>query len=143
MGEYFIKEERVCSLFNVTREEDLKPRPGLNMNPPPGDGRCECCGRPISELKPFPSEGLLKGAYLIKSYREPTVLGEWEEEIMYESQEQVPGEPNRWIKAEFDFSGPLDMNWECSECFILNDEEFYEKMNERIEREEDLALAGS
>ena len=94
-------------------------------------------------MKPFAGEGINNGAYLVKSFREPSLIGEEEErDIAYESQEQVHGEPDKWIKAEFDFRGPIDMNWECSECFELGDEEFYKKMGERFKREEDLATAG-
>jgi len=142
MGEYLIKEEGICSLYTVTSESDLNSGPGVNLNPPPENGCCECCGRQISELKPFSCEGIFNGAYLVKSFREQVIIGEEELTMMCESQERVPGEPNLWIKAEFDFSGPLDVNWECAECFYLSDEEFYKQMFLRIEREEELALAG-
>lgn len=43
----------VTSLSVVEGEEDLQLRPGMNINAPPSDGRCDCCGRHLSELKPF------------------------------------------------------------------------------------------
>jgi hypothetical protein len=75
MAEILIKNEGAVSLGTVENEEDLKPIPGLhNINPPPQNGKCECCGKHISELKPFggpgdPLVGDFTGVYLIKKWR--------------------------------------------------------------------------
>lgn len=37
----------------IKNEDDLKLKPGLNINPPREDGKCDCCERSIHELKPF------------------------------------------------------------------------------------------
>jgi hypothetical protein len=46
----------------------------MNTNPPPKNGRGQCCGRQVSELKPFGEErhplfGDLDGALLVKRWR--------------------------------------------------------------------------
>ncbi|MCE5241889.1 MAG: hypothetical protein ABFD98_08240 [Syntrophobacteraceae bacterium] len=37
--------------------DDRKPRSGININPPPSDGHCACCGRHVSELRRFGKAG--------------------------------------------------------------------------------------
>jgi len=71
----------------------------VRINPPPSDGRCECCRRHVSELKPFggpgdPLVGDFSGALLVKHFR--CICGE----------------------------GQVDASWECRDCFVLDDEEF-------------------
>jgi len=68
------------------------------INPPPVDNRCECCGRNISELKPFggpgdPLVGDFSGALLVKHARALVV------------------------------DNQADTCWECRDCFILDDDE--------------------
>jgi hypothetical protein len=58
--------------FRVDSAEDLTPE--FCLNPPPENGRCDCCRRHISELKPFgkagdPLVGDFEGALLLKTYR--------------------------------------------------------------------------
>ena len=67
------------------------------INPPPSDSRCECCGKHVSELKPFggpgdPLVGDFNGALLVKTFR--------------------------------DNGGCVGASWECRDCFVLSDEEF-------------------
>jgi hypothetical protein len=66
MSEIIIKRKGLISLGSVDSEDDLKPRPGINLNAPPADGRCDCCGRHISELKPYggPGDPLVGVIYL-------------------------------------------------------------------------------
>jgi hypothetical protein len=42
---------------NKNNEDDFRPNPGININPPPKEGYCDCCGRHISKLKPFGGPG--------------------------------------------------------------------------------------
>ena len=75
MSEIIINKNGVISLGSIDGEEDLKPRPGvINLNPPPEDGQCQCCGKHINELCPFggsgdPLVGDFTGAYLVKTWR--------------------------------------------------------------------------
>ena len=43
----------IVSFDSISSEEDLNPSARIVINAPPGNGRCDCCGRHISELKPF------------------------------------------------------------------------------------------
>ena len=105
MGETFFDDNGIYSLVTVNCEEDIKARPGqISLNPPPDDGRCHCCGRHISELKPFgkagdPLVGDFEGAYLIKFSRPEGHLGQEELEIIYESSERSPEDPERLDRA--------------------------------------------
>ena len=145
-----MSEKQVHSIRNfnqVKNEDDLKPKQGLNINPPPKDGRCDCCGKHISELKPFggpgdPVNGDFSGAFLVKNYRS---VGPYVEEA-----ERAVEEASRKYK-EAGFDDLLDWmiekygkekaeelywpteayhqfgsSWECRDCLVLNDEEYFE-----------------
>lgn len=152
MGEILIKTSRAISLGSIDGEEDLKPRPGLiNLNAPPQDGRCDCCGRHINELKPFgkagdPLVGDFDGALLVKMYR--TALPEPNSEIrdIYErffggcktkadyeraesrmAREYGKKDANSivcWISG----SSQVGASWECRECVVLDIDEHFEKL---------------
>jgi hypothetical protein len=136
-------------LDRVKYEDYLKLKPGKNINPPPPDGRCDCCGRHISELKPFggpgdPLVGDFTGAFLVKGYRS---LGSYDEEA-----EKAFEEAERCYKADgFDriidwmidkygrkeaigidcaVQAPhsVGSSWECRDCIVLDDEEYFEKL---------------
>ena len=69
-----IDNNGVVSLGSISSETDLKEKARININPPPEDGRCDCCGRHISELTPFgkagdPLVGDFDGELLIKKLR--------------------------------------------------------------------------
>ena len=59
----------------VSKKEKVKLGSGLiNINPPPSDRRCDCCGKHIDELKPYgkagdPLGGDFNGALLVKEWR--------------------------------------------------------------------------
>jgi hypothetical protein len=132
MGEYFKKKEGACSLFTVAGEADLKLRPGLNFNPPPTNGSCDVCGRHISELKPFglagdPLAGDFDGVFLIKFFRPETYLGQEELDVIYESSERSPEDPNIWIVPDFEYYQGCEVSWECRDCIVMSDEEYFEK----------------
>jgi len=81
---------KINDIHAVYEEKDLKLTPGLNLNPPPSDGRCQCCGRHISELKPFGDIELsrsysTKDALLVKNFRTYGVNPTNEEETVYVS----------------------------------------------------------
>jgi hypothetical protein len=79
----------VVSLGAVSKEEDLTPVGRISINAPPDDGRCDVCGRHISELKPFggpedPLMGDFTGELLIKQWRP---LGPYNEEAVKAAEE--------------------------------------------------------
>jgi len=74
MQKSLFEENEIENLESVDGEEDLKPKDGINISPPPADGRCEGCGRHLSELKSFgkardPLVGDFDGALLLKNFR--------------------------------------------------------------------------
>jgi len=129
MDEYFIKTDEICSIFKVMGEADLKLRPGLNLNAPPADGKCQCCGRHITELKPFgnSSDPLFCGAFLIKIFRPEWFLGPAQLDVVYESSERLPDDPNVWVVPSFEFFNGCEVSWECCDCVGLNNTEYFKK----------------
>ena len=88
-------------------EEIKKNGTVIYINPPPSDGRCEGCGRHVSELKPFggpgdPLVGDFTGELLLKHFRS----------LCCEDQ--------------------ADPVWDCRDCFLLDDEEYVKKLNARL-----------
>src|SRR5215510_4892708 len=76
MTQYLFENANVFSVGSISAEEDLHgaPRPGVSINPPPQDGRCEGCQRHMSELPPFgnaedPFVEDLDGEVLVKTWR--------------------------------------------------------------------------
>jgi hypothetical protein len=102
MADIIVKNENAISLGSVEEEKDLKPIPGVaNINPPPQDGKCMCCKRHISELKPYgkagdPLVGDFDGALLVKVWRS---------------------------------EGPYTLClWLCRDCVVLGRDEYFKKM---------------
>ena len=102
---------------SVDCEEDLKTKPGMiNLNPPPQDGKCECCGKHISEIKPFggsgdPLVGYFTGAYLVKKWR--------------------------------DYGGCVSSSWECRDCAVLDEDEFHERLKQTYKSKTDFVQSES
>lgn len=74
------------------------------INPPPSGRRCECCGKHISELKPFggpgdPLVGDFRGALLVKTFRQ-----------------------------EFPDYRQIGASWECRDCIVLSKEKYFKKI---------------
>jgi hypothetical protein len=151
--QYIINGNGITSLGSVDSEEDLKPRPGINLNPPPEDGRCHCCGRHMSELKPFggpgdPLVGDFSGALLIKKFR-PDGPYDAEAEKAFEeadSRYEKEGfenvedylkfkygeEKGRGIYYAVGLHDQVGKSWECRDCAILYEDEYFEKLIKRL-----------
>jgi len=150
MSEIIIKQNGL-TLGIVENEEDLKPKSGININPPLEDGRCDCCGRHISELKPYgeagdPLVGDFSGALLVMKFRPE---GPYDEEAVKAFQEA-----ERWYwRSDFDnplgwlidkygkektmkmydaicLNGTVGKSWECRDCVVLNVNEYHKKQNQ-------------
>jgi len=143
--------DRVCG------PEDLEPRKGIQLNAPPEDARCMCCGRHLDELTPFggpgdPLVGDFNGALLIKKYRRTGPYDEEAQEAVKEAQENCTSEDYedvlKWLvekhgkeKGErFEFSveayEQIGSSWECRNCAVLNTDEYFAKLEERYRSEE-------
>jgi hypothetical protein len=131
----------INSLSSTHGEEDHMPWPALDINPSPEHGNCECCGRHISELKPFGKAGDplvddYDGSYLVKTWRP---CGPYDEESIRAMDEaQNHDDPILWLVAEFGTKGMMLFGralayrcvgsiWLCRDCIILDDKEFGER----------------
>jgi hypothetical protein len=152
MSEKIIQKDGITSLGSVDREEDLKPFPGINLNPPPEDGVCNCCGRHINEVKPFggpddPLVGDFSGARLVKIFRP---FAPYDEEAGRAFEEAKSRYKEEGFKDEFDYliqkhgaeegerlSGIIESysmygsSWECRDCIVLGEDEWFEKYDQR------------
>jgi hypothetical protein len=142
-----INGNNVISLSFIENEDDLKGRPGMNINPPPEDGRCQCCGRHISELAPFgkagdPLVGDFEGALLIKKFRAEGPYDEEAEKAFAEAEEH--SDPEKFLQAKYGeekgsqiywlvhLAHSTRSSWECRECVCLDQNEYIEKYNESL-----------
>ena len=57
MKKILFEENGITSLGSVDDDEDLKPKGGININPPPLSESCDCSGRPLCDLKTFGEAG--------------------------------------------------------------------------------------
>ena len=118
--------------------------------PPGSDWKCDCCGKHISELKPFvkagdPLVGDFNGPLLVKRDR-PMIL--WSEEALNKVHEAFKkcGDHERLEKWLIDKYGeeegrslyevhrrgtPIKDSWECRDCIILDDYEYIEIVDSR------------
>jgi hypothetical protein len=146
-------------------EKDLGGLPGkVNLNPPPEDGRCQCCGRHISELEPFGSQrdpvlGSCGNARLIKRFRyiwppdkeARTVV----ERILREIPDlEVDGDKVREVLIlEFGKEKGEDLydryrqrdcciakSWECKDCSCLDDLKYWDKREKTELRRQDSGI---
>jgi hypothetical protein len=150
MQKSLFEGNRVTSLLIVEGEEDLKLKPGININAPPGDGRCDCCRRHLSELKPFgkagdPLVGDFDGVLLLKTWKADFPFDGEAEKIMDEffgncnTEEEHKKANERFIQKygkeeaenlmiRVSASSQVGAFWLCRDCIILDDDEFYNKL---------------
>ena len=138
---------------SIEKEEDQKPKDNINTNPRLLKGRCDCCGRHITELKPFggpgdPLAGDFTGCYLIKKHRPE---GPYDEEAV-EAFEQAKkwyridgfDHPLGWLTDKYGFEKGKELfakvlafstvgsSRECRDCAVLDVNEYYEKYYKRL-----------
>jgi hypothetical protein len=149
MTQILFASNGLVSLGAVNKEEDLKPR-GLSINPPPEDGRCDVCGRPMSELKPYggpgdPLVGDFSGELLVKRWRRDAPYDAEAEEAWKRAEEMTNEEadPLPWFIANYgedegqrlywagQFHGSIGKSWECRDCIVLDEGEYFEQLAKR------------
>ena len=145
----------VGTFDRVKKEDDLKLKLGENINPPHPDGKCDCCGRHIRELRPFgghgdPLDDDFTGALLVKTYRP---MGPYVEEA-----EKAVGEANKCYKSDGlvnDFAWMVDKygekkadeldaadwyhcsvlsHWECRDCVVMDMDKYFEKLEQKLDQ---------
>jgi len=150
MTEVLFNGNGVISLGSIDGKEDLEPRPGININPPPDDGRCQCCGRPLDELKPFGKAGDplardFSGALLVQKFR-PTGPPDGEAEKIIEKFhrncrtqgdykkarekliQKYGEEKARELELSTQVSGLSGASWECRGCIVLDTFGYFEQL---------------
>lgn len=141
MGKNISQTDGIITLVSVECEEDLKWKPGvIYINGPPTDGRCECCGKHISQLEPYDKPGFYKGAYLIKTFRRFGSYNEEAENAMEEAEIEHPEEnPRVWLMNRYgnergyalyimaEAYSCIESSWECKDCVILSDDDYLDK----------------
>jgi hypothetical protein len=152
MSEKIIQGNGITSLGSVDCQEDLEPLPGININPPPEDGKCHCCARHISELNPFggpgdPLVGDFTGALLIKKWRRDFPFDEeadsaykeaksrykeegFENELDYLIHKHGP-EKGEELSLRISAYTQIGSSWECRDCAVLDEDEYFEKYDQR------------
>jgi hypothetical protein len=149
MAEILFEGNGIISIRSVESEEDLKLRPGININPPPQDGRCMCCNRHISELKPFgkagdPLVGDFDGAFLVKTFRADDPYVEEATRAMAKAErccrDDESKNPLDWLIDNYGEERGQDLfdmakedlhvskSWECRDCIVLDDYEYFCKL---------------
>ncbi|MCB2141144.1 hypothetical protein KQH27_00385 [bacterium] len=139
------------SLGSISSEKDLKGKARIMINPPPKDRCCECCGRHISELKPFgkagdPLVGYFEGKLLIKKFRP---IGPYDKEAknsfkhvekIMEKEGHPDDDPLDWmVKIYGKEKGmkylytvyayeQVGSSWECRDCAVLDADEYFEQL---------------
>lgn len=139
------------NLERIDGEEDLKLGSGININVPPPDGRCQCCRRHINELRPFGKTGdpLVEdfdGALLVKTFRRHSLPPDKKTKQLYnrffgdcvtEDDYDIAmkllvheyGENDaKIIELRVQEHGSVGKSWECRDCIILDQFEYFEKL---------------
>lgn len=131
--------------------EEKQQKTVIHINPPPRSGRCQCCGKHISELKPFggkgdPLVGDFTGSLLVKNFRALEGRYEKYEKILAKVQKRVEEESKRDYEDFEKFLieevgeekaqevlfydqvvNTVEASWECRDCIVLDGSEFYDK----------------
>jgi hypothetical protein len=156
MGQISIEDDETIYLESIDEEADLNLWPGLRIiNPPPRDGRCKCCGRHLSNLSPFgkagdPLEEDFEGALLVITSRpelpEPNAeiqeidgryFGSCKTRSDYARAirrlDEDYGEDAQGITYWIEGASALWFSWECRDCIVLDNDEFFEKLGDDLD----------
>jgi len=161
MTEILFNKNGVVSLEAKSKEDDLKKECRFSINPPPGEGMCEVCGRHLSELKPFggpgdPLVGDFTEKLLVKKWRRDAPYDKgaaraWEEakqeakELWKAKGRELGSEkPSEdyffgWFIGKYgrakglkfyywrEFWVSSGSSWECRDCIVLDQNEYFAK----------------
>ena len=142
------------SIDRAKYEDYLKFKPGEDIDPPLDDGKCDCCGKHILELKPFggpgdPLERDYTGALLVKAYVPVAPYIEEVDKALQEAKRcyKSDGFENEydWLIDKYgeekteafyyaDFYHHFSFYcWECRDCQVLNMDEYSEILKRKLE----------
>jgi len=140
------------SLAAISKEGDLKLSRRFPINPPPQDGCCRVCGRHMSELKPFggpgdPLVGDFTGELLVKKWRPMGPYNEEAEKAWKEAETEAkePKDIEHWLITKYgkkktgqilisvEAWAQAGASWECRDCSILDDDEYFKKLDQRYQ----------
>lgn len=122
----------------------------ISINPPPQNGKCECCGEHLSGLKPFgkagdPLVGDFDGALLVKIFRsmapkqEMFDISDCMGKDGYLDEEKFVKKYGKENLEEFYFRVQLEnsvsASWECRDCIILGDDGYFKLYFKKIKNE--------
>ena len=149
MAQYLFDHGHAYSLGSISTEEDLKgaPRRGVSINPPPKDGRCDCCKRHIRDLPPFgkagdPLVGDFSGMKLVKVWRRDFPKDAEAEAIyarFFTDSDTEEEHQNAWarlvqqygeakannIRGAVHAAGQIGSAWLCRECVVLDEAQYF------------------
>lgn len=146
MVEVLTNNKGAFCLHCVSVEDDLRLHPGVNINPPPSDGKCECCGRHMHGIKPFgkagdPLIGDFEGTLLLKIFRNE---GPYDKSALHSIKELGGGNDLFALMiAKYGVHKGKDIyyralasaivvpSWECRNCVVLSDDEYFKKIKPR------------
>jgi hypothetical protein len=144
----FFDENEVIGLGATSKEEDLTPTGRIIINGPK-DGRCDVCGRHMSELTPFrgpgdPLVGDYRGELLVIRWRHTGPYDEEAEKAWEEARKEVPEMEDElpWFIEKFGegkgkalfwagiLYGSMVVSYECRDCVVLDFDEYFQKVSQ-------------
>lgn len=112
------------------------------INPPPTNGKCNCCKKNANSLKPFgkagdPLVGNFNGALLVKTFRtEIPTIDRYEERLKELKSPEDWNELERKNEKEFNnlsiydqLTNTVGASWECRDCICLDDNNYFKIQN--------------
>ncbi len=129
----------------------LESREDLPRILPPFPDNCDVCGKHTSELKPFgsskdPRVADLRGKFLARRWRPERLLSEDVRKLLESAEKERTGADARtWFVSKYGeeegeslyytavFFSDYEPSWECRDCFILDHDEYFEKLKQKYQ----------
>ena len=159
MTKKIFESSAIICLGAVSKEADLKQPHPIQLNCPPDDGRCEVCGKHISELQPFggpddPLGGVFSGELLVQRFRPMGPYDKAAEKAWQEAEKAVPGPEDilAWLISKYGEKEANDISlscqayettgasWECRDCIGLSMDEYFEVIEKRWKERDEMDL---
>ena|SRR5208337_4839460 len=142
--------QEVCAEKETGCLQDVRKEETLAKSTPPPDFRCDVCHKLVSELKPFggpgdPLVGDHNGELVVEKWRPFVYLNQKGANAWVHGLIMAPDNLLSWfierygeeegnelynVAQDVDGSG----SWECRDCIVLEDEEYFEKKRQIREK---------